>query len=125
MSTLSGSSLAEARELYTTLSECMSLLDNVEKKSMVTRNELDLVITTIYSFLVLVNRLGLGGEYSEIISKISRLILMVNMLKTAIFTLYFSTPYGAVIGAVTAVSTILEGVTLFGELTQSFKGNKV
>ena len=84
---------------------------------------LNQAITIAYSLFSMLRRAGLGEEYAEMVGKITRLIMLINMLKTAILALEASTPYGAamaIIGGATSISMLMmEGL----DLLQGVKGN--
>lgn len=113
MSIVAGSSLAEARELYNLLSECMSLLDQLEEKTQRTTVSMTRLLVVTNSLLIALNRSGYGKTHQETIQKIRFVLMMLQRIQTqAILTniALSSGPLGMVLGVIgiglTVVSTV-------------------
>lgn len=104
MSVVGGTALAEARELYSLLSECMQLLDKVETKAKRSRNEIAMLLTAASAVMGVLRRMDLGEEHDEIVAKIQRIVTMLIVLRTQLMVTYAAMgPLGWVIAGLGVV----------------------
>jgi hypothetical protein len=108
------SSVAEARELYNLLSECMTLIDKVEKKAQKTTVTVRQFTTAAYGLLAIVKRLGLPEELELQVELIMRVIARIHMLHAAITMLSVTTPAGAVLAGIGIVGSMLAMMDMDG-----------
>jgi len=111
LSSIGGTSLAEARELYNTLTECMRLLDLVEQKAQSSNVSMTRLLTVTNSLLLALDRAGYGGGYEDTLSKIRFVIMMLQRLQTVALLTNIALSSGP-LGAALAVIGI--GVTVSG-----------
>ena len=107
-------SLAETQQIFILLTEINKLLDAIIAKTETTEKRVTQTTASLKNFrqilsdsLILSRRLGLDDDLSNAAVEIQRMILLTYQLNTALSTLNFATPAGAL------VSTLGLAVTAF------------
>jgi len=104
----SGSSLAEARQLYETLEKSVELTRKLEQQTQRTSPKLSQAISLAYGLLSIFKRMGLPDDVEAGISRVMRLISVLNMLRTSMIALEAASgPIGWALAAIGAVGTVL------------------
>jgi ABC-type enterobactin transport system permease subunit len=113
-----GTSLGEARELYTLLQECMSLLDQVERKSVrVERQSVTKLLVALNAVTMVLRRMDLGEEYNKIIDKVTKITQLLMILRMSLMaTQAAAGPIGWISLGAGAVGSILTAEDLVATL---------
>jgi len=75
--------LAEAKQLYELLLQIEGQLDTVEKRAEKTGFAVEKVSTVLQGTIRILRMMNLGEEYNQILMKLQRVILLLNMTRTA------------------------------------------
>jgi len=92
-----GTSLLEARELYSLLQQCNMEFDKVQLKARSQRMELESYRRLLYETLDFMESVGLGKDAQTAIRTMRTLLWVVNMVNIAVRSLMATTPVGALV----------------------------
>lgn len=83
----SGSSLAEAKQLYDLLQKSVELTKQVEIQAARTSPKLREVVSLAYGLLGIFKQMGLPPDVDKAVSMVMRLISTINMLRASLLAL--------------------------------------
>lgn len=112
-------SLAETQQIMVMLQEIVKILDGVDVKTVKINNDLPRTKEALSTFrtlerialryLAIARQLGLPDDVDRVINTLTRLIVIINMLKMSINMLYMSNPATmalGIAGMATSIATL-------------------
>lgn len=108
-------SLAEARQLYSTLSDIEQQLETVESKTKQTTVSYADLYNVLQDIFIITKRMGLPEEAEELLNYIQRLIALANSLRIAFIALHAASgPVGWLIAGLGLTTSLIYATDTFG-----------